>query len=63
MYTISEQRLEGNKQFEGFSIDFTEELAKKLNFTYEIQLVKDGSYPGMIKEIQSRVSETLDRIK
>ncbi|XP_077997809.1 glutamate receptor ionotropic, kainate 3-like [Glandiceps talaboti] len=54
------ENLQGNDRFGGFIVDFTEEIAKRLNFKYEMILVPDGNYGvklddgswnGMVREL------------
>lgn len=59
MLKNSSRGLHGNDQFEGFCMDLIEELARHLQFSYEIRLVKDSEYgqrmgrrwTGMIGEV------------
>lgn len=58
--------LEGNEQFEGYSMDLIAAIAKQLNFTFKFVLAEDGQYGsynektkswnGLIKDILDRVS-------
>lgn len=45
-YRAGEKRRDaaGDEHFEGFCIDLLKELAKLLNFSYDIELVDDGMY-------------------
>ncbi|XP_077997159.1 glutamate receptor 2-like [Glandiceps talaboti] len=54
------EHLEGNDRFDGFLVDFIKELAKRMNFNYELHLVADGKYGvradngswnGMVREL------------
>ena len=54
----------GNDRFYGFAVDLAEEIAKMLDFRYDIYLVEDGKYGakagdgewnGMIGELLSGV--------
>ncbi len=38
----------GNDRFEGFCADLLKQLAKDLDFTYTITLVKDGEYGALV---------------
>ena len=40
----------GNDQYEGYCVEMLEEISKIVNFTYEINLVKDGKYGAQDKE-------------
>ena len=42
----------GNHLFKGFCAELAERVAKSVNFTYEICLVKDGKY-GAVNENES----------
>lgn len=35
---------EADEQFEGFCIDLLKEMAKLLNFTYDVEVIDDGTY-------------------
>jgi len=56
MNKLSEDVLEGNARYEGFTVDLLEELHKKMGFKYEIKLVEDGTHDGMIDEVFNKVS-------
>lgn len=45
--------LTGNSQFEGYCKDLADLIAEKLNFTYELRLVKDGKYGGQSADSES----------
>lgn len=45
--------LTGNAQFEGYCKDLADLIAEKLNFTYELRLVKDGKYGGQSADSES----------
>lgn len=56
--------MEEDGQFRGFCIDILDEIAKKMNFRYEIYRVADnqygiedenGSWNGMIRELNEKV--------
>lgn len=57
--------LEGNAQFEGYSMDLIAEIARELNFTFKFALAADGKYGnydeeaknwnGLIKDLLERV--------
>lgn len=57
--------LEGNAQFEGYSMDLIAEIARVLNFTFKFVLAADGKYGnydektknwnGLIKDLLDRV--------
>lgn len=61
MLKASSKKLQGNAQYEGYSIDLISKISSILGFTYNIRLVSDnryGSYnketrewDGMIKEL------------
>lgn len=65
----SSEKLTGNAQFEGYSIDLIHEISKILGFNYTFKLVPDGRYgsinretkewDGMIKELLDQVSKTI----
>ena len=40
----------GNARFEGYCVEMLEEIAKIVNFTYEIHIVKDQKYGAQDKE-------------
>lgn len=59
MKSDHEKRI-GNDKYEGFLIDMTTEIAKRLDFRYELYLSPDGNYGskddtgewnGMIREL------------
>ena len=63
------QEEDGTVSYEGFCIDLFKELAKELNFTYEIYLSPDGQYGGktendtwngIMGELVNRVSTLRD---
>lgn len=67
MLKNSPKQLSGNERYEGFSIDFIEELSRQLHFSYEIREVADNKYGvavdkekgvwnGMIGEVIQGVS-------
>lgn len=41
--------LKGNDRFEGYSKDLADLIAQHLNITYEMHLVKDSKYGGIVK--------------
>lgn len=57
--------LEGNAQFEGYSMDLIDAVSKDLGFKYEFKIVKGNEYgslnketkqwTGLIREIQDKV--------
>ena len=65
----SSEKLTGNAQFEGYSIDLIHEISKILGFNYTFKLVPDGRYgsinretkewDGMIKELLDQVSKKI----
>ncbi|XP_047738082.1 glutamate receptor ionotropic, kainate 2 [Hyalella azteca] len=44
MLKPSEENLEGNSRFEGFSVDLLREIAKSLGFAFTLRLAKDGQH-------------------
>ena len=65
MYRRDHKVQMGNHKYEGFAIDLIKEVAKMLNFNYEIYLVHDGKFGsrnadgtwnGMIGELLSGVN-------
>lgn len=44
------QTLQGNDQYEGFSIELIEELSRMLGFNYTFKLQEDGSYGSLNKK-------------
>jgi len=62
MYTLSDKPLDGNDRFEGFIVDLTKALADKLKFKYDIQLVADETYPGMIEEVKQGVCANINKL-
>ncbi|XP_035214142.1 glutamate receptor ionotropic, kainate 2-like isoform X2 [Stegodyphus dumicola] len=68
MLRNSPRQLSGNDRYEGFTIDFIEELSKQLHFSYEIREVADkkygvevdkqkGIWNGMIGEVLQGVAD------
>lgn len=63
------EKLEGNDQFEGYSMDLIDGIAQVLNFSYVFELVPDNAYGsydpktkewnGLIKQLLERVSENV----
>jgi hypothetical protein len=65
MYSKDHHTKQRNKRFEGFLLDLLAEIAKRLDFDYEVYEVpdgsygsrnKDGSWNGMINELIQGVS-------
>lgn len=62
----NDSSLSGNSRFKGFCIDLLEQIAKIMQFEYQIKLVDDGKYGapvgpknewnGMVRELMDRVS-------
>ncbi|GIX90783.1 glutamate receptor ionotropic, kainate 3 [Caerostris extrusa] len=68
MLKNSPKKLIGNERYEGFTIDFIDELSQILHFSYEIRVVADGKYGvqvdkqnnvwnGMVGEVLSGVAD------
>ena len=65
----SDQILDGNDRYEGYSKDLIALIAQELNFTFRIELTEDGKYGnydertkswnGLIKDLLERVSTLL----
>lgn len=65
MLKSPDQPLQGNNKYEGFCIDLLNEIAKIVDFKYEIYLVPDGIYGtiddttgewnGLVKELVESV--------
>jgi len=53
MQKNSTHELKGNNRYEGYVIDLVDELAKELDFRYQIEIVKDGSY-GSIDNVTGK---------
>lgn len=61
MRKVSSEKLEGNDQFEGYSVDLVHEISRILGFNYTFKIVPDGRYgsinrqtkewDGMMKEL------------
>ena len=65
MYKRDHKVRAGNDRFEGFAVDLIAEVAKMLNFDYDIYLVHDGKFGskladgnwnGMVGELLAGVS-------
>lgn len=41
---VDGQNLTGNDRYEGYCVDLAEKLAKILNISYELRLVKDNKF-------------------
>uniref|UniRef100_A0A1B6DA51 Glutamate receptor 1 n=2 Tax=Clastoptera arizonana TaxID=38151 RepID=A0A1B6DA51_9HEMI len=64
LYKVEGEGLEGNAQFEGYSMDLIDAISKDLGFKYEFKIVKGNEYgslnketkqwSGLIREIQDR---------
>ena len=66
MLKKSDKILEGNDRFEGYCIDLMEEIASRVKFDYEIQLVKDRNYGAQIEESDKwngMVGELMERVR
>ncbi|XP_058809851.1 glutamate receptor ionotropic, kainate 2-like [Phymastichus coffea] len=64
MWKESSKKLSGNSQFEGYSVDLIQEIARILKFNYTIRLVPDGrygSYNRELKEWDGMIKELLDQ--
>ena len=64
MIKNSSERLTGNDQFEGYSVDLVYEISKILGFNYTIKLVSDGRYGSLNKETKEwdgMMKELLDQ--
>lgn len=64
MIKNSSERLSGNDQFEGYSVDLLYEISKILGFNYTIKLVPDGRYGSLNKETKEwngMMKELLDQ--
>ncbi|KAL0275564.1 UNVERIFIED_CONTAM: hypothetical protein PYX00_003378 [Menopon gallinae] len=60
----SSERLTGNDQFEGYSVDLIHEISKILGFNYTFKLVPDGRYGSLnreTKEWDGMMKELLDQ--
>ncbi|KAG8194658.1 hypothetical protein JTE90_003129 [Oedothorax gibbosus] len=68
MLKNSPKQLSGNNRYEGFTIDFIEELSRELKFSYEVRVVgdnkygvevdkKNGVWNGMIGEVLTGVAD------
>lgn len=57
--------LEGNSQFEGYSLDLIDAIAQELNFTYKFVLTADNKYGNFDQKTQSwngLIKDLLDRV-
>ncbi|XP_063982434.1 glutamate receptor ionotropic, kainate 1 isoform X2 [Diachasmimorpha longicaudata] len=64
MLKDSSEKLQGNAQYEGYSIDLIHEISKILGFNYTFRLVPDkkyGSYNKETKEWDGMIKELLDQ--
>ncbi|PBC34948.1 Glutamate receptor, ionotropic kainate [Apis cerana cerana] len=64
MRKVSSNKLVGNAQFEGYSVDLIYEISKILGFNYTFRLVPDeryGSYNKKTKEWDGMMKELLDQ--
>jgi len=64
MIKNSSERLSGNFQFEGYSVDLIHEISKILGFNYTIRLVPDNRYGSLnrqTKEWDGMMKELLDQ--
>nr|QHN69189.1 ionotropic receptor 8 [Sirex nitobei] len=60
----SSEKLTGNAQFEGYSVDLIHEISRILGFNYTFRLVPDGRYGSMnreTKEWDGMMKELLDQ--
>lgn len=60
----SSEKLTGNAQFEGYSIDLIYEISRLLGFNYTFRLVPDGrygSYNAQTKEWDGMIKELLEQ--
>lgn len=60
----SSEKLTGNAQFEGYSVDLIYEISRLLGFNYTFRLVPDGrygSYNKQTKEWDGLMKELLDQ--
>ncbi|XP_054269962.1 glutamate receptor ionotropic, kainate 2 isoform X2 [Macrosteles quadrilineatus] len=60
----SSEKLTGNAQFEGYSLDLIHEISKILGFNYTFRLVPDGKYGSLnreTKEWDGMMKELLDQ--
>lgn len=60
----SSEKLTGNAQFEGYSVDLIYEISRILGFNYTFRLVPDGrygSYNKQTKEWDGMMKELLDQ--
>lgn len=58
-------KYEGNAQYEGYSMDLIDAIAKELNFKYIFKLARDGKYGGWDPEKKSwngLIKELLDGV-
>ena len=44
-----------NNEFEGFCVDFLDELARILKFRYQIRPISSARYDDMVDEVNSKV--------
>lgn len=61
----SSEKLTGNAQFEGYSLDLIHEISKILGFNYTFRLVPDGKYGSLnreTKEWDGMMKELLDQV-
>ncbi|XP_076630842.1 kainate-type ionotropic glutamate receptor subunit 1D isoform X3 [Colletes latitarsis] len=64
MRKVSSEKLTGNAQFEGYSVDLIFEISRILGFNYTFRLVPDGrygSYNKQTKEWDGMMKELLDQ--
>lgn len=47
-----------NSEFEGFCVDFLDELARILKFRYQIRPIATGRYDDMVDEVRNKVLQT-----
>ncbi|GLG96199.1 Ionotropic receptor 25a, partial [Gryllus bimaculatus] len=64
MFKDTSEKLTGNSQFEGYSVDLIHEISKILGFNYTIRLVPDGRYGSLnrdTREWDGMMKELLDQ--
>ena len=44
-----------NNEFEGFCVDFLDELARILKFRYQIRPISSARYDDMVDEVKNKV--------
>lgn len=64
MLKDSSEKLQGNSQYEGYSVDLIHEISKILGFNYTFRLVPDKKYGSLNKETKEwdgMIKELLDQ--